>query len=149
MDEQDDVIDIVSQLRDQSRKIHQERKTPVVNAENMAQFVIDNAATIITESVELIQELSPTLGASADAELIEASAELFRAASGAISILSNININKEKLKSQKELRLMEIESRKEEDPFKPSGDEKKFIASREEVYKLLNSIKKEKNVIDV
>lgn len=143
MDNEFDVNDIVSQIKNQSKSLKKVDKVyPELKKEDLEQFVIDNASKVIVDSVDMIQELKDDVVASGDGKTIEAVSELVKAVTGAIDALSKLKLSDDRIKAQKEIKEMDIASRQIEDKNSPLSIG--ISISREELLKHLNPFKKDK-----
>ena len=136
-----DVDSIIAQIKNQGKTIKNvEKERPELKKEDLEKFVIDNAASVVADSIEMIQSLKLDVMAGGDSKMVEATAELVKAVTGAIDSLSKLKLNDDKLKGQKELKQMDIESKNIEGP---SGNQSGIFLSREEVIK--NLFRREEN----
>jgi hypothetical protein len=150
-DEDDDsldeeVNDIISQIRNQSRNIDPpEAIVPNLTKEGVEEFVIVNAAKVVTHSLGMVESLKREVVAGADSKLIEAVSELVKATTSAIDALSKLKIADDKIKAQKEITQMNINAKiikNEED------DTPKLALTRNDILKLLDNREPSK-IIDV
>lgn len=126
-----DVDHIINQIKNQGKSLKTvEKDKPNIQKEDLEKFVIDNASTIIQDSIEMVQSLKPDVMAGADPRLVESVSELVKAVTGAIDSLSKLKLSDDKIKSQKELKMLELENKEEENK---SG----LYLSREEIMKAL------------
>lgn len=133
-----DVNNIISQIKNQGKTIKNiERDRPELQKEDLERFIIDNAASVVADSIEMVQGLKQDVLASGDSKLVEATAELVKAVTGAIDALSKLKLSDDKLKGQKELKQMDIDSKNigDNDPVGQSG----LFISREDLLKHLLS----------
>lgn len=144
------VNDIINQIKSQSqtiKKVEKEQKT--LSKEDLEKFVIDNAATVVNDSVEMIQGIKDVLmTCPADSKLIESTAELVKAVTGAIDSLSKLKLSDDKIKASKELKQMDIDAKNIDVPSGTVG----LLISREDLFKELKNLDKIKepdNAIDV
>lgn len=139
-----DVDNIISQIKNQGKSITNiEKQRPELKKEDLENFVIENASAVITDSVEMIQELKLSVMAGEDSRMVEAVSELVKAVTGAIDSLSKLKLSDDKIKGQKEIKQMEIDA-------KMNNEEgtKSLTFSREEILsKLLQSPKREEPVV--
>ena len=81
--------------------------------ENLEDFILKYAGKLVKDGVEFVEDLKTTFSQSLDPREIESLAETFKGVSGALNILKDIQVSKEKSKTSKELKTMEIEAKKE------------------------------------
>ena len=122
---------------------------PTLKKEEAEDFVIKNAGELITESLGLVKDLRQTSYAAKDPEEIEAVGKLIAATASALEALNKIIIQDKKTKGAKELKQMEIESKR--DPrdnllTSLSGDTLLLRGTREDIFKQLI---KEADVIEI
>lgn len=137
-----DVDSIISQIKNQGKSLKTiEKDKPELTKEDLEKFIIDNAASVVSDSIEMVQSLKIDVMSGGDSKMVEATAELVKAVTGAIDALSKLKLSEDKIKGQKEIKQMEIESRKNESSEQESG----LFISREDVVKhLLNKKATEK-----
>lgn len=120
--------------------------------DNLSEFILQNAQKIIQDGVKTIRDLQPIVGATFDSKLLESYAEVVKATTGSIDTLNKLNIEKHKTKASKEMKIMDIEAKKQITQQKVSNNTVNIIATREEVMKILNDATEkliEKPAIDV
>lgn len=139
-----DVDNIIFQIKNQGKKIKNvEKDRPELQKEDLERFIIDNATSVVSDSIEMVQELKHDVIAGGDPKMVEAAAELVKAVTGAIDALSKLKLSDDKLKSQKELKKMDIEAKT--DNLITGGQSAGLFLSREEVFKHLFAKKEESN----
>jgi hypothetical protein len=147
-----DVEDIISQLKNHNHKTSTiEKDRPDLSKDDIEKFVIDNASSVISNCVDMLQTLSKDVGTGAvDAKMVESIAELAKATTSAIDALSKLKLAEDKLKGQKEIKQMDIDSKNNVMKLMNIGTEN--LLSREELLRtklLPTDSEKEKAVIDV
>ena len=135
-----EVNDIISQIKNQSRAINEPPvpKEPL-NKEDMEDFILQNASSVIRDSVEMVDKLKSSVSACAEPDLVNAMASLLGATTRAIDSLTKLKIAEDKNKNQKEIAQLNLEGKKSGD----DEDKKGFLISREEVIKALMNKKKD------
>lgn len=137
-----DVDSIIAQIKNQGKSLKKiEKEKPELRKEDLEKFIIDNAASVVADSIEMIQSIKGDVLAGADSKTIEAAAELVKAVTGAIDSLSKIKLSDDKLIGQKELKKMELDSKVENLQNNQQG----LFISREEIFKRLFDEKKLEN----
>lgn len=107
-----DVDSIIAQIKNQGKTIKNvEKEKPELKKEDLEKFIIDNAASIVMDSIEMVQSLKMDVMAGGDSKMVEATAELVKAVTGAIDALSKLKLNDDKLRGQKELKQMDISAK--------------------------------------
>lgn len=128
-----DVDNIISQIKNQGKTLKNvEKERPELKKEDLEKFIIDNAAAVVADSIEMIQGLKLDVLAGGDAKQIEATAELVKAVTGALDSLSKLKLSDDKLKGQKELKQMDIDSKGAE---ALTGGQSGLFISREDLIK--------------
>lgn len=139
MDEYDndidrEVDDILSQIKNQSKSFNDAEKNFVgkkITKEQMEEFIIENAAHVVQQSVDMVNRLSREAIASADPKMVDSVAGLVRATTTALDALTKLKIAEDKNNTQKEIAQMGI--KKGDDENKPKG----LMLSRDDVMKFL------------
>lgn len=130
-----DVDSIIFQIKNQGKSIKNvEKERPELKKEDLEKFIIDNAAAIVSDSLEMVQGLKTDVLAGGDSKMVEATAELVKAVTGALDALSKLKLSDDKLKGQKELKQMDIDS-KNSDAI--TGGQSGLFISREDLIKNL------------
>jgi hypothetical protein len=114
-----------------------ERKTTddELKKENLEEFILKYTGRLVKDGVELVEDLKTTFSQSLDPREIESLAETFKGVSGALNILKDLQVSKERSNTSKELKTMEIEAKKE---LKNTEIDTKTIKfSRDELFKKL------------
>lgn len=142
MNEDDFKIDI-NDLTDSLQKsfqtikaVDKERKScdDVLKKENLEDFILKYAGKLVKDGVELVDELKTTFTQSLDPREIESLAETFKGVTGALNILKDLQVTKEKSQTSKDLKTMEIEAKKER---AEESQIKGLKISRDELFKKL------------
>jgi hypothetical protein len=129
-----EVDDIISQIKNQSKsfKDAEEKFTSKkITKDEMENFIIENAAHIVQQSVDMVNNLSREAIASADPKIVDSVAGLVRATTTAIDSLTKLKIAEDKNNTQKEIAQMGV--KKDED--NPKG----LMLSRDDVMKFLST----------
>lgn len=143
MNEDDFKIDI-NDLTDSLQKsfstikdANKERKNTddELKKENLEDFILKYAGRLVKDGVEFVEDLKTTFSQSLDPREIESMAETFKGVSGALAILKDLQVSKEKSKTSKELKTMEIEAKKELKEIQNDKPALKF--NRDELFKKL------------
>lgn len=130
-----DVDDIIFQIRNQGKSLKNvEKEKPELTKEDLEKFVIDNASSVVMDSIEMVQSLKMDVIAGADSKMVEAVSELVKATTAAIDSLSKLKLSDDKIKSQKEIKQMDIDAKSSIIADQSSSG---FFISREELLKNL------------
>lgn len=115
-----------------------------LSAENLEKFVLDNSATLVTQSMEAVENLKDYIQAGASDKEILAFAEVVKASSSALESLNKLLQSKEKIKTSVELKEMDIKARKE---LNTQDNTTRLLLSREDLMKQL--IADSERVVDI
>lgn len=138
-----DVDNIIAQLKNQTKKINNiEKEKPDLSKEDIEKFIIDNASEVVSDCVDMIQSVKLDVQSGADSKLITSAAELVNAFTSAIDSLSKLKLSDDKIKSQKEIKQMEISAKLENSTNESQNNG--IYLSREEVIKGLLNYKEDK-----
>ena len=134
-----DINDLTDSLQKSLTTIkdaNKERKetSDELKKENLEEFILKYTGKLVKDGVEFIEDLKTTFSQSLDPREIESMAETFKGVSGALAILKDMQVNKEKAKTSKELKTMEIEAKKERIENK---EVKGLKINRDELFKQL------------
>jgi len=146
-DVDDEVENIISQIKNQTKHLNQPVKEPdPLKKEDLENFVITNAGKIVNHSLEMVEKMKIEVIAGADAKLIESVSELVKATTSAIEALSKLKLSDDKIKAQKEIVQMNIDSKanKGEDDDTP-----RLTFTRNDILKLLDSKNDPDKIVDV
>lgn len=129
----------VKNLLDQLKEVQALSETPRgpetrLNKDEVEDFVIQQSARLIKETNELILSMKDYIAHSPESKEILAISELIKASTSAIDTLNKINLAEKKDKTAKEMKLMDIASKKE---LKNTNDENRVTFTREEILKQL------------
>jgi hypothetical protein len=134
---------ILDQLQSSLTTKQQPQETELT-PENLEKFVLDKSATLVTQSMDAVDNLKDYIQAGASDKEIIAFAEVVKASSAALESLNKLLQSKEKIKSSKELKEMDIKARKE---MNTVDNQTRLLLSREDLMKQL--IADSDKVIDV
>lgn len=136
-----DIDNIISQIKNQGKTLKNvEKERPELKKEDLEKFIIDNAASVVADSIEMVQGLKLDVLAGGDSKMVEATAELVKAVTGALDALSKLKLSDDKLKGQKELKQMDIDSKGTE---AITGGQSGLFISREDLIKNILNRKNE------
>ncbi len=107
-----DVDSIIFQIKNQGKSLKNvEKEKPELKKEDIESFVLENASVIVLDSIEMIQSLKQDVMAGGDSKMVESVSELVKATTAALDSLSKLKMADDKLKGQKELKQMDIDSK--------------------------------------
>jgi hypothetical protein len=107
--------------------------------EDLEKFLLEKTGFLVEEGLDVIRELKGVFVNNPDAEEIDALSNAFKAVGSALSVLKDIQVSNSKLESNKEIKIMEIQAKKElsEQKSKNDVDEEKVYLTRDEIFKKL------------
>lgn len=131
----DDLLDQL-QIASQVNKNINENANFKLNKDDLQEFLLQYSGRLIKGSVDLVADVTQYITNAPDAKDVESLSKLVGASAAAIETLNKIYISNEKNKSSKEIKQMDIESRRQ-----LNGDETRvaLYANREELLKQLIS----------
>lgn len=113
---------------------------PPKTDEEMKDFVLKHSAELVESSVKSILELQKITVATGDPEMMAGLASLIAASTGAIETVNKLHLLNKKAENTRELKKLELESRKELQQLKndgylnlPSINNNILVATREEI----------------
>lgn len=104
-------------------------------SEDLEEFILKNSKELVESGIDAINGIKESVLLNPQSDEVEALAEIFKGVSTAMNILKDIQIAKMKVDSTKEIKEMDIQSKKqsEDDNAAPKG----LRMTRDEVFKLL------------
>jgi len=103
--------------------------------DDLNEFILKNSKELVESGIEAINEIKQTVLLNPQSDEVEALAEIFKGVSSAMNILKDIHIAKIKMENSKEIKQMEIESKKDLEKIE---DSKSGIQmTRDEIFKML------------
>jgi hypothetical protein len=147
----DDILDQLksSNTVNNNKNAEESQENLSINDDNLGDFLVQNAAKVIKDSVDSIQILKQTLYQSEDPEEVVAFSELVKASTTALEVLNKIHIQNKKNKHGKEMRQLEIESRKELETLKKPNinNTNILLSTREDLFKrIIDEVKKPQTI---
>jgi hypothetical protein len=116
-------------------------------------FILKNSAQLATLSVKSVKDLQQVVTATGDPEQMASLASLIIAGAGAIETINKIHLQNKKAESNKDLKRLDIEGKKEIQRLKndgylnlPQGNTNILVATREEMIAQLTGKVKAKTV---
>ena len=142
-------------LIDQLKNANQLLKKPEVKEEEfnltkeeLEQFILNNAGKLIKQSIEVVADVKQYVETAPEHRDVVSLAELIKASSSAIESLSKVLVQDKRDKTQKDVKLMDIQGKKE---LLQGEVNAKLMFTRDDVMKeLLKDAKKaEQEIVDV
>ena len=135
-DTNDSIDDLLSQLQSSNQVARDADKQDdfKLDKEDLENFLLQYSGKLIKGSVDYVEDVKQFITSAPDAKDVESLSKLVGAAAAAIETLNKIHISDQKAKSTKELKVMDIESKK---AFQQQDTETKLLLNREELMKEL------------
>lgn len=138
--------DLTDKLKQSMGIINTKAKENKINhSEDLEDFILRNSKELVETGIDAIQEIKQTVLLNPQSDEVESLAEIFKGVSTAMNILKDIQIAKMKINTTKEIKEMDIQSKKqqlEETNDSPVG----LRMTRDEIFKLL---KDNGDIVDV
>ena len=143
MEEANDIIAQLKNIPKEAKQLAAKKDIEPLEKEKVEQFIIDQSAKLIKDSMEMIDNMKEVVFHVPDADNVSSLAELVKASTGAIETLNKLITQDKKSKTQLQVKQLDIQSKQ---MLQNSEQEHKLKISREEVLKkLING----KDVINV
>ena len=144
-DTNDSIDDLLSQLQSSNQVARDADKQDdfKLDKEDLENFLLQYSGKLIKGSVDYVEDVKQFITSAPDAKDVESLSKLVSAAAAAIETLNKIHISDQKAKSTKELKVMDIESKK---ALQQQDTETKLLLNREE---LLKNLIDDANIIEV
>ncbi len=132
---QDDVDDILSQLKEHTTEI---KKADDIQLDepDVKKFLITKTGTLVQSAIDSMQSIQQGLGQTTDADEIMALAKLIEASAKAIDTLNTLHNAQERNKTSKEVKQMEIDAR-ERMNREDNDARKNLVFNREDLIRVL------------
>jgi len=132
----DSIDDLLSQLQSSNQIARDADKQDdfKLDKEDLENFLLQYSGKLIKGSVDYVEDVKQFITSAPDAKDVESLSKLVGAAAAAIETLNKIHISDQKAKSTKELKVMDIESKK---ALQQQDTETKLLLNREELMKQL------------
>lgn len=133
---------LVNQLKDSttvSNKIQANDNNSLVEKDDIEDFVIQNSSKLITQSLEVMENVKDYIMASGDPDSISSLADLINASSKSIESLNKLVIQNKRAATSLLTKKMDVEAKY---AIEEKKNENALISTREEVFKrILNDAK--------
>ena len=134
MDEANDIIAQLKEIPKEAKQIINKQELEPLEKEKVEQFIIDQSAKLIQDSMEMINNMKEVVFHVPDSENVSSLAELIKASTGAIETLNKLVTQDKKSQTQIQVKHMDIQSKQ---VLQNSEQEHKLKISREDVLKKL------------
>jgi len=134
MDEANDIIAQLKEIPKEAKQITNKQELEPLEKEKVEQFIIDQSAKLIQDSMEMINNMKEVVFHVPDSDNVSSLAELIKASTGAIETLNKLVTQDKKSQTQIQVKHMDIQSKQ---VLQNSEQEHKLKISREDVLKKL------------
>lgn len=126
----DDLIDQLKVSASESKKASSADYS--LPKEKLEEFVLNSTGKLVTQGLEIVEGVKDYVMNNPESREVVALSEALKAVAGALSVVKDIHITQMKRESAKEIKTMEIESRK---LLKIEDKKEKLLMSRDEIFK--------------
>jgi hypothetical protein len=141
---EDEIDDLVSQLKDNNKVFKQQQtQKQEVTAENLEEFIMKSSGSLVQDSLEVINSLKEYTNMAPDARETESIAELIKASTSAIETLNKILLQQKKSETQIKVKQMDVDSRQ---GLAIAEQQTKILLSREDI---MEKLMKDADAIDI
>ena len=134
MEEANDIIAQLKEIPKEAKQLATKKDVEPLEKEKVEQFIIDQSAKLIQDSMEMIDNMKEVVFHVPDADNVSSLAELIKASTGAIETLNKLVSQDKKSKTQLQVKKMDIESKQ---ILQDQDQQHQLKISREEVLKQL------------
>ena len=134
MDEANDIIAQLKEIPKEAKQLSNKQELEPLEKEKVEQFIIDQSAKLIQDSMEMINNMKEIVFHVPDSDNVSSLAELIKASTGAIETLNKLVTQDKKSQTQLQIKHLDIQSKH---VLQDSDQEYKLKISREEVLKKL------------
>lgn len=132
-----DIGDLVDQLKNAEKYLKKPEKAEEefnLDPEELEKFILNNAGKLVKKSIEMVDEVKQYVETAPESRDVSSLSELINASSSAIETLSKILVQNKKDKTQKEVKQMDIDGKKQ---LMQGEFNAKIMLSRDDVMKEL------------
>ncbi len=144
-----EIGDLVDQLKNADQYLKKPEKAKEVfnlDPEELEQFVLNNAGSLVKKSIDMVDEVKQYVETAPESRDVSSLSELINASSSAIETLSKILVQNKRDKTQRTVKQMDIEGKKQ---LMQGEFNAKMMLSRDDVMNELFSKVKEEEVKDI
>jgi len=143
-----EIGDLVDQLKNAEQFLKKPEKAEEqfdLNPEELEKFILNNAGKLVKKSIDMVDEVKQYVETAPESRDVSSLSELINASSSAIETLSKILVQNKRDKTQKEVKQMDIDGKKQ---LMQGEFNAKMMLSRDDVMnELFKKVdKEEKNV---
>ena len=136
-DVNDAVDDILTQLSTQNHSITKAKQAQEIpDIEDLEEYLVKKTAKLIDTTLDAVDNVKDYISSAPENRDVASLAELMRSANSAIETMQKIHSNKENNEARKEIKQMNIDSKKE---LNVMDNTTKLVMSREEIMKALTT----------
>ena len=143
-----DIGDLVDQLKNAEKYLKKPEKAEEefnLNPEELEKFILNNAGKLVKKSIDMVDEVKQYVETAPESRDVSSLSELINASSSAIETLSKILVQNKRDKTQKEVKQMDIDGKKQ---LMQGEFNAKVMLSRDDVMKeLFAKVEKEEKDI--
>ena len=132
-----EIGDLVDQLKNAEqylKKPHKAEEDFDLDPEELEKFILNNAGKLVKKSIDMVDEVKQYVETAPESRDVSSLSELINASSSAIETLSKILVQNKKDKTQKEVKQMDIDGKKQ---LMQGEFNAKVMLSRDDVMKEL------------
>lgn len=126
------VNDLINHIKDSTVTTKKIADNPEVSKENLEQFVLNSTGRLVTQGLEIVEGVKEYVMNNPESREVLALSEALKAVASALSVVKDIHVTQMKADTAKNLKKMDIDSRKE---LKEEDNRVKFLMSRDEMFK--------------
>jgi len=143
-----EIGDLVDQLKNAEQFLKKPEKAEEefnLNPEELEKFILNNAGKLVKKSIDMVDEVKQYVETAPESRDVSSLSELINASSSAIETLSKILVQNKRDKTQKEVKQMDIDGKKQ---LMQGEFNAKMMLSRDDVMnELFKKVdKEEKNI---
>jgi len=143
-----DIGDLVDQLKNAEKYLKKPEKAEEefnLDPEELEKFILNNAGKLVKKSIDMVDEVKQYVETAPESRDVSSLSELINASSSAIETLSKILVQNKRDKTQKEVKQMDIDGKKQ---LMQGEFNAKLMLSRDDVMnELFNKVKNDEDVI--
>ena len=123
-----------------------------VNDDNINEYILKRTANLIDTGISAVEDIKDYIVQGQNPDELAALSELISSTSKAIEVLNRVNLQNKKAKTDRELKTMDLQNRKEVAGMLPGNNvvnNNLIVASREEIFKQLLSEPEPEPIIEI
>lgn len=134
MEEANDIIEQLKNIPKEAKQVTAKPQMEPLEKEEVEQFIIDKSSKLISDSMEMIENMKEVVFHVPDADNVSSLAELIKASTSAIETLNKLVTQDKKSQTQIQVKQLDIQSKK---MLQDSEQDHKLKLSREDILKNL------------